>query len=108
MYAATQTKVIDGLAEVSLWVRRRLRTMSVTPRNRPEETRDALRGEVVQHGSSFAAFRLACTVKPRDMPDLLREVGYGDLGRQGDERAFNACVDGYAVYDDGRRRGRLS
>lgn len=102
----TKCQMIDGLAEVSLWVRRRLRGVMGAPVQPTDVETGVLRGEVIQ-GSSFAAFRLAVKLRPRELKDLLSAVGYGDLGREGDEAAFNACVDGYAVYDDARTRGKL-
>lgn len=97
-------QAIDALAAVTLCVRRRLGT--VMPVQPTDVNTGVLRGEVIQ-GSAYAAFLLASVLRPKDLPELLNVVGYGDLGRSGDEKAFNACVDGYAVYDDGRRRGKL-
>lgn len=102
----TPYQIIDWLVATVQSVRRRLCGVMATVGATDVET-GVLRGDVIRHGSSYAAFQLACKLKPRDMPDLLKIVGYGDLGRAGDERAFNACVDGYAVYDDGRKRGKL-
>ena len=67
----------------------------------------ALRAEIVLHGSSWGALQLALATTPTDLPELLTTARVFDLRGQSRVRAFDACVDGYGVFHDARRRGKL-
>lgn len=66
-----------------------------------------LRGEIVNFGSSYAAFCMCKRVKPADFSALLFAAGVPELTGKPQLRAFDACTDGYTVYQDGRRRRKL-
>lgn len=57
-------------------------------------------------GSSWAALVLAVKLRPASPGELARAARTQTLPTPGRRiRAFDACVDGYAVFEDGRRRG---
>lgn len=61
-----------------------------------------LRGDVLNHHSSWAALCICLREKPGNLGALLTIVGVTHQ-----VKAFDACVDAYSVYEDGCTRGRL-
>lgn len=89
-------------------VRRNLGSMATTanpPQNAPELAH--FRSEITNFGSSYGAFKLALKIRPTDLGELLSVAGVYGLTGQTKHRAFDACVDGYSVFHDGRVRGKL-
>lgn len=95
--------VQDGLALVASVVRRTVRVVTAAS----DKEVGVFRGEIVNHGSSWAALNLALEVRPVDLPELLQIAGVYELSGARRKRAFDACVDGYAVFHDGRLRRKL-
>ena len=57
-------------------------------------------------GSPWAAYALSLQVRPLTMLELLKVVGTSDVAAER-KRAFDACRDGFVVFEDGRNRGAL-
>jgi hypothetical protein len=64
----------------------------------------ALRSDILNHHSSWAALCLCLKVRPDSLRKLLEAAGvtHGQVG------PFDACADGYSVYEDGRMRGKVA
>jgi hypothetical protein len=62
-----------------------------------------LRGEVLNHHSSWAALCICLQERPADFGGLLMIVGI----THGQVKPFDACADAYSVYEDGCTRAKL-
>lgn len=90
---------VDIIADAVLWGRRMTSALAIA-----DVEAGVLRGEIMR-GSSWAALRLAIKCRPDTFAELLAFAHVSQPPVL--ERAFDACVDGYAVYRDARRRGKL-
>lgn len=79
------------------------------------KVRDTVRDEVeltqlhadIADGSAWAALVLAVKMRPVTAGELARAAGVNKLNPRQRVKAFDACVDGYAVFTDAARRCRL-
>ncbi len=102
--------VADVLAGLVLLARRKLGTMALAADSAVKtgsELEPRLLREEIAKGSSWAALCLAVSTRPTDLPELLKEVGVYRLTGARRKRAFDACVDGYTVFHDGRCHRRI-
>jgi len=79
------------------------------------KVREAVRDDVettqlradIADGSAWAALVLAVKMGPVTAGELARHARVNDLNSKQRVKAFDACIDGYAVFKDARKRCRV-